>query len=317
MKRFISGIVISALAVVGGAVVGGAPAFAAAAPSTLVLSGGSTVFGLDPAIITATANNAGTVKFSAAGAVIKGCEAVATTTVTPFVAKCSWVPAASGATVLGGSFTPTDAVNFTAVDAANFTVKVGVPVQGIVNPIHLYVDTVLASGSTGVLAPRFGVSCAITSQFILGQTIVFRIYGNNADLAGAVMDPTNTAKAYIEVAGIKDPITLTYGNHSGVAFWAGVLATGTTAGKYSTLGVINFKVTMIAKEQSSVKVLTTRLARKMVNGVAVKENGNYVYERVPMYRTVPVNPPLAGAVGTWQSNFTASSQVTLYAVPTS
>jgi hypothetical protein len=279
------------------------------------MSGGSAVFGLDPAIIKATANNAGTVKFSAAGVVIKGCEAVATTTVTPFVAQCSWMPAASGATALTGSFTPTDAANFTAVDSATFTVKVGVPVQGVVSPIHIYVDTVLASGTSGPLAPRFGVSCAITSEFILGQGIVFRVYANNADLAGAVMDPTNTAKAYIEVAGIKDPLPLSYGNHSGVAFWTAVIRTGTAVGQYNTLGVINFKVTMIAKEQTSVKVLTTRLSRKMVDGVALKVDGRYVYERTPVFRTVTVDPPLAGAVGVWKSNFTPSSQLTLYALP--
>ena len=87
MKRFISGVVIGAMALVGGAVVGGT-AYAATTP-TLVLSGGSTVFGLDPAIIVATASTAGAVKFSAAGEDIKGCEAVATTTVSPFVARCS------------------------------------------------------------------------------------------------------------------------------------------------------------------------------------------------------------------------------------
>jgi hypothetical protein len=315
MKRFISSVVIGAMALVGGAVVGGT-AYAATTP-TLVLSGGSTVFGLDPAIIVATASTAGAVNFSAAGAVIKGCEAVATTTVTPFIAKCSWVPAQAGATVLGGVLTPTDAANFTSVTAAPFTVKVGVPVQGVITPIHIYADTVLASGSTGVLAPRFGVSCAITSQYIVGQTIVFRVYANDADLAGAVMDPTNTDKAYIEVAGVKDPIVMSYGNHSGVAFWVGVLKTGTTAGLYNTLGVISFKVTMIAKQQNTVQVLTTKLSRKMVNGVQLKDSsGRLVYERVPSFRTLPVNPPLAGAVGTWSSNFTPSSQLTLYAVPT-
>lgn len=316
MKRFISSAVIGALALVGGAVVGGTPAYAATTP-TLVLSGGSTVFGLDPAIIVATASTAGAVKFSAAGAVITGCEAVATTTVTPFVAKCSWVPAKSGATVLGATLTPTDAANFTSVDAAAFTVKVGVPVQGVISPIHLYVDTVLASGSSGPLAPRFGVSCAITSQFIVGQTIVFRVYGNDSDLAGAVLDSSNTSKAYIEVAGVKDPLPLTYGNHSGVAFWTAVLKTGTTTGLYNTLGVISFKVTMIAKELNTVQVLTTKLSRKMVNGVQVRDaNGKLVFERVPSFRTIPVNPPLAGAVGTWSSNFTPNSQLTLYAVPT-
>ena len=279
---------MSALAVVGGAVVGGAPAYAATTP-TLVLSGGSAVFGLDPAIITATASTAGTVKFMAVGAAIKGCESVATTTVTPFVAKCSWVPAASGPTILGGTLTPTDAVNFTSVDAAAFTVKVGIPVQGVVSPIHLYVDTVLAGGSSGPLAPRFGVSCAITSQFIVGQTIVFRVYGNNETLGGAVMDPTNTAKAYVEVAGIANPIPLNYGNHSGVAFWTGIIK------KVQRRFIQHsrpyyFKVTMIAKEQT-VKVLTTKLVRKVVNGVRVRRT-EQVYERVPSYRTVLVNPPL-------------------------
>jgi hypothetical protein len=315
-KRVISSVAIGAMALVGGAVVGDTPAFAATTP-TLVLSGGSGVFGLDPAIIVATASTAGAVKFSATGAVIQGCEAVATTTVTPFVARCSWVPAKSGATVLNATLTPTDSTNFTSVDAAAFTVKVGIPVQGVISPIHLYVDTVLAGGSTGVLAPRFGVSCAITSQFIVGQTIVFRVYGNNADLAGAVMDSSNTTKAYIEVAGVATPLPLNYGNHSGVAFWTGVLKTGTTAGLYNTLGVISFKVTMISKELNTVQVLTTRLVRKMVNGVQVKDaDGRRVYERVPAYRTVPVSPALAGAVATWSSNFTPNSQLTLYAVPT-
>jgi hypothetical protein len=315
MKRFISSVVIGAMALVGGAVVGGT-AYAATTP-TLVLSGGSTVFGLSPAIIVATASTAGAVKFSAAGAVIQGCEAVATTTVTPFVAKCSWLPAASGAAVLNATLTPTDATTFTSVDAAAFTVKVGVPVQGVVTPIHLYVDTVLASGSTGVLAPKFGGGCAITSQYIVGQTIVFRVYANDSDLAGAVLDSSNVDQAFIEVAGAKDPLPLTYGNHSGVAFWTAVLKTGTTAGLYNTLGVISFKVTMIAKEQTSVQVLTTKLSRKMVNGVQLRDsNGRLVFERVPAFRTIPVNPPLAGAVGTWSSNFTAASQLTLYAVPT-
>lgn len=315
MKRFISSIVISALAVVGGAFVGGAPASAATAP-TLVLSGGSAVFGLTPATITATASAAGTVKFSAVGVVIKGCEAVATTIVTPFVAKCSWLPAASGSTILTATFTPTDGVTYASVDATPFTTKVGVPVQGVISPINIFVDTVLASGTTGALAPRFGIGCAVQSEYIIGQTIVFRVYANDAELGGAVMDSSNTAKAYIEVAGVKDPISMSYGNHSGVAFWTGVLKTGTTAGSYGNLGLISFKVTMIAKDQSTMQVASTKLARKMVNGVPVKVDGRYVYERVRTFRTVKVNPVLPGAVGTWQSNFTAASQLTLFAVPT-
>jgi hypothetical protein len=315
MKRKIPSTIITVVALWAGAALFASPASAATTP-TLVLSGGSAIFGLDPAVITATASTAGTVAFSAAGVVIKGCEAVATTTTAPFIAKCVWTPSASGSTVLTGALTPTDSAGF-APASATLTVKVGVPVQGVVSPIHLYADTVLASGSTGVLAPKFGGGCAITSQYIIGQTIVFRVYGNNSDQAGAVMDSSNTAKAYIEVAGVKDPITLTYGNHSGVAFWVGVLKTGTAPGLYNTLGVITFKVTMIAKDQDTIQVPTTRLVRKMVNGVQVKDAlGHYVYQRVTIYRTQKVFPALAGGVGTWQSNFTPVSQLTLYAVPT-
>jgi hypothetical protein len=313
MKKIISSIAVGALVLVGGAL-SSAPADAATTP-TLVLSGGNGVYGLDPAVITATASTAGMVKFTAKAEVIKGCEAVATTTVTPFVAKCSWVPAASGAIVLGGTLTPTDAANFTTVDAAPFTVKVGAPSQGIVNPISIYVDTVLASGTSGALAPRFGISCAITNEYIIGQGIVFRVYANNAQLAGAVMDPTNTAEAYIEIAGVKDPIKLSYGNHSGIAFWTAVLRTGTAAGQYSTLGQISYKVTMVSKDLSSVKVLSTKLVRKVANGAPVKVNGVQVYERVPAYRTVQIDPPLKGAVATYVPNWTAASLLTLYAVP--
>jgi hypothetical protein len=291
-----------------------APA-SAATDGTLILSGGSGVFGLAPININATANAAGTVKYIAGGVAISGCEAVPTATVAPFLAKCAWVPAASGAVALSGVFTPTDSVAYTAANSPVFNVKVGVPVQGVISPIHIYVDTVLASGSTGALAPRFA-SCAITNEYLLGQTIVFRVYANNADQGGAVLDSNNTTKAFIEVAGVKDPIAMTYGNHSGVAFWTAILKTG-VAPLYSTLGVINFKVTIIAKDSSTMKVLSTKLsAKRNVDGSRVLDaNGKSVYERVAYYRTVTLNPVLKGATGTWSSNFTQTSQLTLFAVP--
>ena len=309
MKKIIASVAVAAFAVLG------VSSAQAADPATLALSGGSATYGLDPAVITATASVPGAVAFSAAGKAIAGCEAVPTTTVSPFVAKCSWVPAAAGATALTGVLTPTD-TTLAKVNSPTLNVKVGVPVQGVISPIHMYVDTVLASGTTGALAPRFGVSCAVTSEYILGQGIVFRVYANNADQGGAVMDTTNTAKAYIEISGVKDPLPLSYGNHSGVAFWTAVLRTGTGNGQYSTLGTINFKVTMIAKDTDKMKVLSTKLVAKKVNGVRqVDENGRTIYDRVSYYRTVSVNPPLKGAVGTWSSNFAAYSQLTLYAVP--
>jgi hypothetical protein len=310
MKKVFASVAVAAFAVLG------MSSAQAADPATLALSGGSATFGLDPAVITATASVPGTVAFSAAGKVISGCEAIVTTAVSPYVAKCSWVPAAAGATALTGVLTPSDATLAKAT-SPTLNVKVGVPVQGVISPIHMYVDTVLGSGATGVLAPRFGVSCAITSEYLVGQTIVFRVYANNADQGGAVMDSSNTAQAYIEVSGWPTKIPLTYGNHSGVSFWTGVLKTGTGNGMYSTLGLINFKVTMVAKDTSTMKVLSTKLAPKLVNGVRQVDpaTGRTIYDRVSYYRTVQVSPALKGATGTWSSNFAAYSQLTLYAVP--
>jgi hypothetical protein len=175
----------------------------------------------------------------------------------------------------------------------------------VVTPISIYADTVLASGSTGVLAPRFS-ACAVQSEYLLGQTIVFRVYGNNADLGGAVMDNTNTAKAYIEISGVKDPIPLTYGNHSGISFWTATLKTGSTVGLYSTLGVINYKVTMVAKDITVAKVLATKR-------VSTTVNGKTTWEWVSYYKDKKLIWPIKGATGTLVPNWTATSLLTLYA----
>ena len=313
MKKVISGIAIAVLAIAGGAVTGGA-AYAAPVATTLIMSGGNGVFDLGPIVINGTASAPGSVAYSVNGKVVSGCEAVPTTTVAPFVAKCSWIPSASGTTVITGAFTPTDVAAFAPAASNNLNVKIGIPVQGIVSPLHIYVDTVLASGSTGALAPRFN-GCAIMNEFMVGQTIVFRVYANNADQGGAVMDSSNTSKAFIEVAGIKDPIAMSYGNHSGVAFWTAVLKTG-AAPLYSTIGVINYKITMVAKDSTTMKVLSTKLAPKLENGKRVLDaSGRTVYERVSYYRTVNLSVPLKGATGTWSSNFTANSQLSLFAAP--
>ena len=316
MNRKIGVAVISAVALFGGAIVGGAPAYAAVTP-TLVLAERAAVADLGPVFITATASTAGNVKFSEAGLVIKGCEAVATTTVSPFIAKCSWTPTKGGPTVLSGILTPTDAVNFTVVDA-QLIAKVGVPQQGTMSPISIYVDQVLATGATGPLAPRFGTGCAITSQYILGQKIVFRIFANNADEGGVAMDPRNTAKATIEISGIKDPLPLRYGNHAGGAFWTYALATG-AAPLYNALGVINYKVTFTAKSTSIVKVLSTKrvLVRDAAGALVLDASGNLTFKRISFYRNRTLPQAIEGATGSYTPTWAAAgSLLTLYALPT-
>ena len=320
MNKKISVAVISAAALFGGVFVGGAPANAAPVASTLVITGGSAVFGLDPVAVNGTASAPGVVKFYANAVVIVGCEAVATKTVAPFVAVCMWKPDKAGLNGLSGSFTPTDLAAFTVVDSPVLNVKVGVAIQtsGLssgTSPITMYVDTILTSGMTGALAPRFN-GCAVMNEFLLGQKILFRVYANNADFGNDVMDPTNTAKAYVEVAGLKDPIQMVYRNHSGVAFWSALLVTGTAPGQYSTLGTINYKVVLVAKDTTSVKVLSTKLVAKKVDGKRViGEDGRFVYERVSYYRAVQISPALKGSTGTYYPDWAATSKLTLFAVP--
>jgi hypothetical protein len=76
-------------------------------------------------------------------------------------------------------------------------------------------------------------------------------------------------------------------------------------------------VTIVAKDSASMKVLSTKLTlKKNADGSRILDaNGKSTYERVSYYRTVALNPVLKGATGTWSSNFTQTSQLTLFAVP--
>ncbi len=325
MKRFISRITVLALALGGIAAFGVSTASAAETP-TLVVSGGDRVaFLTGSSNITATASVPGTVSFTANGVAIPGCSAVATAVVAPFTARCVWTPIVGGAAALSATLTPTDATNFTTATATPINVKIGTPTQGVMNAITVYVDTVLGSGATGVLKPQLGGTCALTGNFMLGQMIVFRAYANDATRGGDALTTLNTVSATVTIAGIAKPISLTYGTSAGRGgrgFWTAALPTGTAPGLYSTLGVMNFKVTFIAKDSESVKVLSTKLVPMMKDGKrVVDEFGKTVYERVAYYRTTVGRYPavkIKGATGTFESNmFPATSQVTVHPIPTS
>ena len=183
--------------------------------------------------------------------------------------------------------------------------------------ISLYVDTILASGSTGPLAPIFGAGCEITNEFIIGQTIVFRVYGNDWSLKGAPLSPLNVSSATVTVAGVTAPLALAYGNHSGEAFYTAALKTGTAAGLYSTLGIITYTVTVntIAVPAVTKKVRETKLVPTLKNGKRIVRHGKVVTHRVTFLKTIVVTPAVAGATGTFVSNFSPSSVATLNALP--
>jgi hypothetical protein len=319
MKRIMSLIVVGAMALGSVAVFGISGASAATQTATTIkLTDPKAIFGMGPATIIATTNVAGTVNFTAGTTSITGCAAVATSAVTPFLATCSWTPAAAGAISLGASFTPTDITDNSDSTATAIAEIVGAPVQGVTSsPISLYVDTILASGSTGALAPVFGAGCEITNEFIVGQTIVFRMYGNDWDLAGAPLSPLNVSSATLTVAGVTVPLAFAYGNHGGEAFYTTALKTGTTTGLYSTLGIISYKVSVntIAVAAVTKMVRETRLVPTIKNGKKVISHGKVVMHRVSYAKKFIVTPAVAGATGTFVSNFNPDSVATLNALP--
>jgi hypothetical protein len=317
MKHFLSRVAVVALTAGSLAALGVTTAWAAPSATTVVLKGGSAVFGVSPGVITATASVPGTVSFTAAGTVISGCAAVATATATPFIATCSWTPAVAGSVDLGASFTPTDAVAYSTAVAPIFNVKVGVPVQGaVLSTVSIYADTINTTSDKGALAPKFGAGCSITSEFAVGQTIVWRVFANSADLGGAALTPLNVSSATVTVAGVDVPLTLSYGNHSGAAFWTAVLKTG-AAPLYSTLGVINYKVTIatIAVPAVTKQVKAVKYVPTMKNKKHVVVNGKGVFHQVTYTKTVVVTPAVPGATGVFQPAFTPLSQLTLNALP--
>jgi hypothetical protein len=319
MKRIMSLIVVGSLALGSVAAIGISSASAATQTATTIkLTNPNAILGMGAATITATTNVAGTVNFTAGTTSIVGCAAVVTSSVTPFLATCAWTPAAAGAVSLGATFTPTDAVDNANSTATPIAEIVAVPVQGTPSaPISLYVDTILASGSTGPLAPVFGAGCEITNEFIVGQTIVFRVYGNDWSLAGAALSPLNVSSATVTIAGVTAPLVLGYGNHGGEAFWTTSLKTGTTTGLYNTLGIINYKVSVntIAVPAVTKKVRESRLVPTIKNGKKLVVNGKVVTHRVSYLKKVIVTPAVAGATGTFVSNFNPDSVATLNALP--
>ncbi|MGP8008939.1 MAG: hypothetical protein ACLPKZ_01590 [Acidimicrobiales bacterium] len=318
MKRFMSLIFAGSLALGSVAVLGVSSASAATTATTITLTNPNAILNDGAFTITATTSVAGTVDFTAATVSIAGCAAVATGTTTPFLATCSWTPAAAGAISLGATFTPTDATDYAGSTATPIAEIVATPVQGTPSaPISIYVDTILAAGSTGVLAPEFGAGCEITNEFIVGQTIVFRAYGNDWSLNGAALTSLNVSSATVTVTGVATPLKMAYGNHGGVAFWTAALKTGTAAGDYNTLGLIGYTVTFntIAVPAVTKKVKETKLVPTIKNGKKVIRHGKVVTHRVTYLKTVVVTPAVAGASATFQSAFNPASVATLNAVP--
>lgn len=292
VSRLIAGVMAAAVAMSLGI------ASASAADATIVIKAksGSQVLGMTPGVITVTTSVPGKVDFFAEGSAISGCAAVATNTdKAPYTATCTWTATKAGNIPLTASLTPTDAA-IAKVTSAAVDGSVGTPInQGApYDKIGLYADTVNASGSPAktLAASLQANSCVIMSQFGRGMGIVFRVYVNDYSRGGLPVT-SNEAKVSVTIKGWDTPVVLSYGNHSGAAFWAGMLATGEPgSGKYSTLGVIdyNVEVSMIEKPAVTKQVTETKYVAVKQSGKVVKVDGKVVYAPVKVTKTVVVTP---------------------------
>ncbi len=196
----------------------------------------------------------------------------------------------SGAALMGVSVASADSTTTTTT-----TTTLAPPVQGAANlPIFLNVTTVVGSGGTGALKPAVG--CAQTNQFLVGQTVVFRVFGVNVATGGTPLTPANVKSATVVIPGISTPAPMAYGNHGTAAFWSyGWNTTG-----YPTLGVVNFQI-----------VFTTKAVPAVTKVVKVRQGSKIVKKRVVVSKAVPSSTYTYTQAGT-----ATPSQLTLNAVPT-
>jgi hypothetical protein len=299
MKRFMSLAAVGALALGSVITFGVTTASAATTTPTVVLSGGNgTIPGTTPPLV-ATTSVAGAVTFTLGGTTITGCSSVATSTVAPFVALCTWTPKAAGPVVFGASFVPTDTTSYAVATAKTYNVTIAAPIQGnTAGPIYFTVDTV---GSAN--------SCGIQSSFVVGDGIVFRVSANDADLGGAALTSVNVSSATLTVKGYATVVTLAYANHGGLGMWTGVLQTGTKTGNYSATGPIPYTITMKTIAVAAVTKKVTVLSRKRV-----LVNGRYVIRTFHRVRTLVVARAVPGATGAFSPSGTMSV-LTLLAAP--
>jgi hypothetical protein len=195
----------------------------------------------------------------------------------------------------------TTAVNATADTTTTTTTTLGPPVQGATPlAIAMNVDTVVGTGGSGVLKATVG--CSQTNEFLIGQTVVFRMSGEDVATGGEALTPKNVSSATVVIPGVTAPLVMGYGNHGTVAFWSvGWVTTG-----YPTTGIVNFKIV--------VNTIKVPAVTKKVSVRVKQANGKYVTK----IETKIVKKAIAGQSATYtQAGYAAPSDLTLNAVPVS
>jgi hypothetical protein len=181
---------------------------------------------------------------------------------------------AGGFAAMGVS--PALASTTTTTTLAPTTTTTAVPANaGLSKDFAINADTATISGET----PAVDAACSPTDTFQIGQTVLFRMYGENL-VTGKMLLAANTKSVTVSIPGTTTgstaTVTMAYSARDG--YWTGTLVTtGYTAGNY------NYSMTVVSNSVKGVKgvkaekATATRKARKFVRAVKAIPEMTYVY----------------------------------------
>jgi hypothetical protein len=160
-------------------------------------------------------------------------------------------------------------------------------VTGISKDFVIHADTATITGET----PAVDAACSPTNTFQIGQTILFRMYGENL-ASGKTLLAANTKSVTVSIPGITTgstaTVALAYSVNDG--YWTGILKTaGYTPGSYNyTMTVVSNPIAGV-KGRKAVKASATHKAVKAVKAVKAIPAMTYAYGVGSMANQVTVS----------------------------
>jgi hypothetical protein len=197
---------------------------------------------------------------------------------------------AGSVAVFGASLAAADTTTTTTTLAPTTTTTKppAIPVTtGITKDFAIHADTATISGET----PAVDAACSPTNTFQIGQTILFRMYGENL-ASGKTLLAANTKSVTVSIPGITTgstaSVVLAYSVNDG--YWTGTLKTaGYAPGAYNyTMTVVSNRIAGV-KGRKAVKASATHKAVKAIKAVKSIPTMTYVYGTGPMVNQVTVS----------------------------
>jgi hypothetical protein len=190
--------------------------------------------------------------------------------------------------IFGGSAVADTTTTTTTLAPTTTTTKPpAIPVMaGISKDFVIRADTATTSSET----PAVDASCSPTNTFQIGQTVLFRLYGENL-LTGKTLLAANTKTVTVSMPGITTGSTATvamaYSTNDG--YWTGTIKTaGYAPGSYNyTITVVSNRVAGV-KGRKAVKATATHKAVKAIKAIKAVPSMTYVYGTASMVNQASV-----------------------------